>query len=192
MCYRGNWDTTSGGLRLTMVKSKVRGLVLGKLESSEGIDTTQLNIYSGLQIESNQALFGFSSWIFPSFSKSIEESKANLHFTCGPGEAALLSRLFAFALVCLTRRMRIVFRCEGLFSFEGGLTPINLSLELISFMQYSVSQFPGVPLYPPHDPQPCSRPRPRFPQFPQFPVTSLDPQLISTGSQRSAQQTFRR
>ena len=128
-----------------MVKSKVRGLVLGKLESSEGIYTTQLNIYSGLQIESNQSLFGFSSCILPSFSKSTEESKANLHFTCGPGEAALLSRLFAFALVCLTRRMRIAFRGEGLFSFEGGLASINLSLEPISFMQYSVSQFPAVP-----------------------------------------------
>jgi hypothetical protein len=189
MCYRGSWDTTSGGLRLTMVKSKVRSLVLGKLESSEGIDTTQLNIYSGLQIESNQALFGFSSWIFPSFSKSIEESKANLHFTCGPGEAALLSRLFAFALVCLTRRMRIAFRGEGFFSFEGVLASIMPSLELISFMQYNATQSPAVPWYPPPHPQPCSLPHPRFPQFP---VASLDPQPISTGSQRSGQQTFRR
>jgi hypothetical protein len=35
-------------MKLTMVKSKVRGLVLGKLESSEGIYPTQFDIYSGL------------------------------------------------------------------------------------------------------------------------------------------------
>ncbi len=59
------------GSKLTVMKSKVRRLVLGKLEDIKGICSTQLHVYLGLQIKVDFFLFGSSRCYLRVFSKSM-------------------------------------------------------------------------------------------------------------------------
>ena len=122
---------------------------------------------------SNRALFLLTSSVAACrhLTSQFRRGLGNQHLPFPPVlDEGLFSRLFAFALVCLTRRIRIDFRGWGFFSF-GVLPSGRRPSSALSACTARVPRSCGVPLYPaPHHQHPLPFPAP--PRDQELSVTS--------------------